>query len=110
MVSGVKVFERQTVTPLEAEYRKSEAIQSQSRYPGSHGSGDGDERVGCRACTRGRHSQLKKSMQRHSLPALKHLSFNWNAPDNYVELLSFKMEVMNILQNKTYKLRKRKSL
>ena len=42
--------------------------------------------------------------QRHGRPALKQLPFNWNAPDKYVELLNFKMEVTNILQTKAYKL------
>ena len=31
-------------------------------------------------------------------------SFNWNAPDKCIELLSLEMEVMNILQIMTYKL------
>ena len=37
-------------------------------------------------------------------PALGQLSFNWNAQDKYTELLSFKMDVMHILQTKTDKL------
>ena len=42
--------------------------------------------------------------QRHCGPALKQLSFNRNASEKYVELLSFEMEATNILQTKTYKL------
>ena len=41
---------------------------------------------------------------RHGRPALRQPSFNWNVPNKYVELLCFEMEVMNILQTKTYKL------
>ena len=41
---------------------------------------------------------------RYSRPALMQPSFNWNAPDKYVELLSFEMDVLNILQTKTYEL------
>ena len=41
---------------------------------------------------------------RHGVPALRQPSFNWNTPDDYVELLSFEMEVTNILQARTYKL------
>ena len=40
-------------------------------------------------------------IHRHSRPALMKPSFNWNAPDKYVELLTFEMEVANILQIKT---------
>ena len=42
--------------------------------------------------------------QLHSRPALEQPSFNWNAPEKYVKLLSFEMEAMNILQTTTYKL------
>ena len=31
-------------------------------------------------------------------------SFNWNVSDKYVELISFKLDVTNILQTKTYEL------
>ena len=41
---------------------------------------------------------------RHDKPALKQPSCNWNVSDKYVELLSFEMEVMNILQTKTNEL------
>ena len=44
------------------------------------------------------------SRHRHSRPSLWQPFFDWNAPDKYVELLSFEMEVMNILQTKTYEL------
>ena len=40
--------------------------------------------------------------QKYGGPALKQLSFNWNAPDKYVELQSFKMEDTNILQTNMY--------
>ena len=40
--------------------------------------------------------------QRQARPALKQLSFNWNAPDKYIELLSFEMEITNLLQTKMY--------
>ena len=40
----------------------------------------------------------------HVGPALWQPSFDWKVPDKYVELLGFKIEVMNILQTKTYKL------
>ena len=42
--------------------------------------------------------------QRHGRPTLKKLSLNWNAPDRYIELLNFEMEIMNKLQTKTYEL------
>ena len=41
---------------------------------------------------------------RHGGPAIRQLSFKWKAPDTYVELLNFEMEVTNILQCRTYKL------
>ena len=40
---------------------------------------------------------------RHGGPALRQPSFIWNALDEYVKLLSFEMEITNILQTKTYK-------
>ena len=42
--------------------------------------------------------------QRHGRPALKQSSFNWNAPDKYVELLNFEMEIANVLQTKMCKI------
>ena len=42
--------------------------------------------------------------QRHDGPTLRQPSFNWNAPDKYVELLSFEMKVTNIPLTKKYKL------
>ena len=39
---------------------------------------------------------------RHSGPALRQPSFNWNDTDKCIELLSFEMEVMHILQTMTY--------
>ena len=39
---------------------------------------------------------------RHGGPVLRQPSFDWNASDRYIELLSFEMEVTNILQTKTY--------
>ena len=41
---------------------------------------------------------------RYGGPALRQLSFNWNAPDMYTELLSFEMEVTNTSETKTYEL------
>ena len=41
---------------------------------------------------------------RYGRPALRQPSFDWKAPDKYVELLSFEMEVMNLLYTKTYEL------
>ena len=40
--------------------------------------------------------------QRHGGPALKQLSFNWSAPDKYVDLLNFETEVTNTLLTKMY--------
>ena len=37
---------------------------------------------------------------RHSGQTLEKPSFNWNTQDRYKELLSFEMEVMNILKTK----------
>ena len=37
-------------------------------------------------------------------PALRQVSFNWNAPDMHVELMYFKVEIANILLTKSYKL------
>ena len=49
--------------------------------------------------------------QRHGQPPLRQPSFDWNAPDKHVELLSFEVEVINILYTKMYEeLMKRKSL
>ena len=42
--------------------------------------------------------------KRHGRPALKQPSFNWNAPDKYVELLHCEMEITDILKTKVYKL------
>ena len=39
---------------------------------------------------------------RDSGPALRQPSFDWKAPDKYVELLSLQMEVINIPKTKTY--------
>ena len=41
---------------------------------------------------------------KHDRPTLRQPSFYWKASDKYVELLHFKMEVMNTLQTRTYKL------
>ena len=42
-------------------------------------------------------SQKKPQRQKHSRQAQEKPSFNWNAQNMYTELLSFEMEVMNIL-------------
>ena len=39
--------------------------------------------------------------QRNGCPALKQISFDWSAPEMYVELLNLEIEVTNILQLKT---------
>ena len=41
---------------------------------------------------------------RHGGPALRQPSFHCKVPDNYIELLSFDMEVMTLLQTRTYRL------
>ena len=41
---------------------------------------------------------------RHGGPALRQPSLKWHAPHKQVKLLSFEMEVSNILQTKTYEL------
>ena len=41
---------------------------------------------------------------RHGGSALRQPSFDWNAPDKFVELLKFEMEVANMLQTKKYRL------
>ena len=41
---------------------------------------------------------------RHGRAALRQTFFDLNAPDKYVELLCFEMEVTNMLQTKAYKL------
>ena len=41
---------------------------------------------------------------RHGRPALRQPSFNLNVTDKYVKILSFEIEVTNILRKKTYKL------
>ena len=48
--------------------------------------------------------------RRHGRSALKQPSFNWNATGKYIELLSFEMEVTNILQTKTYELNEEEKL
>ena len=46
-------------------------------------------------------SSLRESQrQGHGRLALEKPSFNWNVQDRYVELLNFRMEVMNILGTK----------
>ena len=42
--------------------------------------------------------------QGHGGPAQEKLTFNWNAQDNYVEVLNCEMEVINFLQTKVYAL------
>ena len=42
---------------------------------------------------------------RHGRQALRQQSFDWKAPDKYVELLIFEMEVRNMLQTRTYELK-----
>ena len=39
---------------------------------------------------------------RYGRQALRQPSFDWKAPDKYVELLNFEIEVVNILQTRTY--------
>ena len=39
--------------------------------------------------------------QKHHRPVQEELSFNWNAPNKYVQLHNFEIEVINILQTKT---------
>ena len=41
---------------------------------------------------------------RHGGQALRQPSFNWNVLDRYVDLLSFEIEVINILQTTIYEL------
>ena len=45
-----------------------------------------------------------RELQRHDRPALERPSLNWNAQDMYTELLNSEVEVMNILQTRTYEL------
>ena len=40
--------------------------------------------------------------QGYSRPALEKPSFNWNFKDRYINSLNFEMEVMKILETKTY--------
>ena len=41
---------------------------------------------------------------RHGGPGLRQPAFDWTAPDKYVYLSDFEMEVMNILKTKGYEL------
>ena len=41
---------------------------------------------------------------RHGGPALRQPAFNWETPDECIELLNFEMEETNILQARAYKL------
>ena len=40
--------------------------------------------------------------QRHGRLALIKPSFDWNVQDRYIELLNFKVEIMSIVEMKTY--------
>ena len=40
----------------------------------------------------------------HGQPALRQPAFDLKIPDKYAELISFKMEVINILQTRTYEI------
>ena len=45
-------------------------------------------------------SLVEAHMHRHGRPALGQPSLNWNATDKYTKLLSFEMDITNILQIK----------
>ena len=49
-------------------------------------------------------SQRQPQGERHGRPVLDKLSFNWNAPDRYVELMKFEMDFKGILERKAFKL------
>ena len=57
-----------------------------------------------------------KSHSRRSIPdkqyrpMLSQPAFNWEAPDKYVQLLHFEMEVANVLQAKVYDLNEEKKV
>ena len=75
-----------------------------SGYPSNHGKNDSDEWGRGRAQIWYRTSSAEACGKRCDRPALKQPPFNWNAPDKCVELASFEMEVMNMLQIKTHEL------
>ena len=85
-----------------------EAIQTavtQVAIPGSHSSNDGKERGSCWAHIRHKNSQFRRGMwtkaQETSFEATL-LQLECSREEKYVELLSFEMEVISILQSKAY--------
>ena len=120
MVSGREVSKRQTkVIPREAEVQEMQKntnprwngriwscpVNSQPcSYSGSHSRNACPKRGRCGTRIRHKCSQPKEGAQRHGGSALKQQSFKWNASEDGVEVLNFKMEVTNILQMKMYEL------
>ena len=117
MVSGLSL--KKAVTPLEdkiqeklenkakmAESKRYPIISHTSGYPSSHSRHNGKD--GCSHRVHFRSGNMARKgetwRQRHRRPVLKQMSLNWNAPDKYMEVLSFNMEVTNILQTKMYTL------
>ena len=53
-------------------------------------------------------SQKEEQIQRQDRPILVKPAFNWNSQDRSVDFMNFEMEVMNILETKAYKLRRKR--